>query len=298
MDERCTSVEYAQTQPDVVWIEGVPWRLRSGILSPIAMPHLTENICRQSVRRALAESGALLARWADQWNTGTETEWYWVCCDDKDYDVETISSSRGRRSVRKGLRQCDVRIIENRKFASLAYPLFRLAQEKYHMVPLTESEYRSQIEQVSQYPGTVFWGAFVQDRLAAFSTCLIMDNAVALGSTKSDPELHGCCPNNALFYTIAKHYLSQTGISYVTNGSRTLLHPTTINDFLERMGYRRIHARLNVVVSPKARLLQRTGIAAWGKALGLPRFFPEKWERLQGFRQLMQIAETFHEGPR
>ena len=174
----------------------------------------------------------------------------------------------------------------------LAYPIHAAAVRAYRQNPPSEEEYLHHVEQMGAYPGTEFWGAFHGDRMAAFATCQFVDRAVSLGSTKSDAELDKHNPNSALFYTIARHYLEQ-GLRYVSNGSRTLWHPTQINDFLETLGFRKVYCRVNVVVSSAARILDGVSISNWGRFLGLERLFGKRWMQLQGLHRLLRIAETF-----
>jgi hypothetical protein len=174
----------------------------------------------------------------------------------------------------------------------LAYPIYRAALESYGERPPTESEYVENMERLAAYPGTEFWGAFYKGSMAAFAICQIVDGAVNLGSTKSDPELKRYNPNAALFYTISQHYL-KNGLKYVSNGWRTLLHPTNINELLERLGFRKMFCRLNVQLSSFARIIDESNLVRWGSYVGLKKLVGKKWAQLEGFDKLVRIAETF-----
>lgn len=290
----CDALDYrafARFFPDPIWIGGTPWKKVGPILSPLAMPHVPISVNRAELREALRSRGASVARWTTEWDSGP-SEWWWVCCDKPDYDLDTIESSRARRAIRSGLRDCTIRVVSAGEFANVAYPIFRTALDGYGMSPPTDTEYAETIRRMALYPGTEFWGAFVGATLAAFATCQVIDGAVTLGSTKSDPEQHKHNANSALFYSIAQHYMRR-GMRYVSNGSRTLYHPTTINEFLERMGFRKVFCRLNVQVTRGARVLHRLGVARWAKSLGAARVFPQQWLKLDGFDRLMKISESF-----
>jgi hypothetical protein len=284
--------EYAAHVPGVTWLQGIPWHLYEGALRPLCMPHLPLVVDRHELREALAEHRALLACWTSEWDRPEPGPWWWTCCDQDDYRVESIASARGRRSIRRGLRDCVVRRVPADHFGPLAYPIHRAALESYGVDPPTALEYARDIERMAAYRGTEFWAAFRQDRLAAFATCQVLDGAVTLGSTKSDPALDRYNPNAALFYSIARHYL-QHGLRYISNGSRTLWHPTGINEFLTTLGFRRVYCRVNVLLSPRARVIHEARIATWGRFLGLHRLAGRSWARLQGFDRLMRIARSF-----
>ena len=268
------------------------WRNSGGVLTPLARPHIDVTPERQSIREALRESGALLAIWTTNWDLPDATEWWWNCCDMEDYSVDNIASRRGRRSIRVGLRRCEIRRVSAAKFAEDAYPIHAEAVFSYGQSPPKKPDYSAAILGMSKFPGTELWGAYVENRMAAFATCQVFDGAVNLGSTKSDHSLDKHNPNAALFYSIWEHYQNR-GIKYVTNGWRSLWHPTNINNFLMTLGFRRVYCRVNVEASPLVRLVDGLRIASWGRYLGLPLLLRHRWSQVVGSRKLMRIEKTF-----
>ncbi len=285
----------AATLDGVFYVGGLPWRNAGGILKPLAAPHVVRDVDRKEVRARLSESGALLARWTDCWNS-EESKWWWTCCDDKEYELAGIRSSRARRGIRKGLRNCEVRKIGAGEFANDSFPIHSAALRSYGLgesrVP-SRDQYAESVARRAQFEGAEYWGAYHQDEMIAFASCLVIDDAMIFGSTKSDPSRHSLCPNNALFYEITRHYLVDRGLRYVTNGSRTLAHPTAINDFLIRMGYRKIFCRLNVELSMRAGWIQSSGIIPLLGKTGLSRLLGRRWASLEAFSRLNRIARTF-----
>ena len=182
-------------------------------------------------------------------------------------------------------------------FAHLAFRIYSEAVASYGGKPPAEAEYAGAIGRMAAYSGTEFWGAFRGDGLAAFAVVSSrpsfgLNRAVTLGSTKSDPSLNRYNPNAALFYSLTKYYLSQ-GMSYVTNGSRTLWHPTSINDFLVTLGFRRVYCRVNVELAPLVRLTERTRLLSLAKNLPLESILGSRWRRLQGLERLIAISRSF-----
>ena len=256
------------------------------------MPHIAITPTRDELKQAMSDSGALLAVWTDAWDSFDRSEWWWTCCDAADYTLGSVKSARGRRSIGKGQRECSVRRVEPDAFAHLAFRIYSEAVASYGGKPPAEAEYAGAIGRMAAYSGTEFWGAFRGDGLAAFAVCQIVDGAVTLGSTKSDPSLNRYNPNAALFYSLTKYYLSQ-GMSYVTNGSRTLWHPTSINDFLVTLGFRRVYCRVNVELAPLVRLTERTRLLSLAKNLPLESILGSRWRRLQGLERLIAISRSF-----
>jgi hypothetical protein len=291
------SREYANHVSGVVWVNDVPWHLYGQVLMPLSMPHVPLDVDRAEVRRAMSRTKALLACWTTHWDAYEDSEWWWVACDQNGYDLDNLTSGDGRQSIRKGLRNCSVKRVEAVAFRTLAYPIQRAAMVRYGEHPPTEADWAAYVDQLSGYAGTEFWGAFYDGQLAAFTICLVIDGAVDLGAGKSDPDLHKYKPNAALFYTLCKHYLGN-GLSYVTNGSRTLSHPTEINTFLEKLGFRRVPCRVNVELSATAKVVDAARLLVWGRHVGLPRLFGARWSQLESFDKLMTISRTFEAEPK
>jgi hypothetical protein len=280
---------------DAIWIDGIPWIIDGRILLPRSMPHAIGTVDRQKVRKVLSATGSLLARWTTTWNR-EQSEWWWTCCDDKDYDIERIPVKNARRDIRKGLRCCRVRRLSLDEYGTLTYDVAAEATRvsKHRLILASDSEqHRRGIYTMAERCETEIWGAFADDRLAAYAVCLLADNAVSVCTVRSNPLLHNYCPNNALFYEITRHYLRERGKLYITNGSRTLLHPTTINDFLLRMGYRRIYCRLNTELSATARTILHSQVGRWGKYVGAAALLGPRWANIEAFFKLMEISRTF-----
>jgi hypothetical protein len=171
--------------------------------------------------------------------------------------------------------------------------LYRKALAAYKTItPLGFDEYRRIMGKRAKFEGAVFWGCFYKDQLIAYATCVKLGNVVSLGSTKSDSDYLKLFPNNALFYEITRYYLVQEKVRYVTNGMRTLLHPTKINDFLIRMGFRKVYARLNIELSHRAKIISKMNISTWGKSIHLDTFIPQAWAKLVGFDSLVKISKS------
>lgn len=288
--------EWAKHYSNIIWIDNSPWELRNRILIPISLPHTIQNINRNKVKEAISKTNALLAHWTTDWDR-TQSEWWWTCCDMKNYDLEIINNPTGRRGIRKGLAFCSVKRMEPATFCELTYNIYYKSLLAYKIRKseiISYEHYEEKILRQSTYKGFEMWGAFVNEKLASYAICLLIDDVVSLGSTKSDPEFHKYFPNNALFYHITKHYLNERGVSYITNGPRTLLHSTTINDFLIRMGYRQVYGRLNIELSQYAKLLIKSGIGRGIQHLDfLAKLYPDAIAKLNAFLKLEKISKTF-----
>jgi hypothetical protein len=280
----------AQRHP-VVWIDGLPWRIKNRILEPIAPPHLIGEVSRPAVVQALRRSGALLARWNEGWDTA-RCAWWWVCCDLPDYGIERLPR-RGRRGLRQGLARCAVRRLDAAELAAQGYPVYRAAHERYpgDVRPAAEAAFVAEIRRAGESGLYESWGALVDGRLAAYARCIRLDDVVIMSEVKSDPALLPARPNHALIASLTGHYL-QAGCRYVTDGSRSVRHETRFQAFLEELGYRRIYCPLRVAMTPLLAAAVGARCAELGRRLGLGRLLPGFARNLEAVATLAAIARS------
>lgn len=282
---------YTAKHSEIVEIEKVPWVKERGVLRPLSMPHMIPPIDPGRIRSALKKTHSLLALWNDAWDT-EPCSWWWVCADDRSYDIQHLKK-KIRYYIRKGTGNCTVRRLEPRWFAENGYGVYKSSFQRYTIAPPLPSAaiFEQHVLAESFYPGWETWGAFLENTLIAYGTCFVIDNAVKFAWAKSDPEYLSFCPNYALYYTLTRHYLRDRNVQYVTDGARVLLHKTNIQDFLERMGYRRIYCPLRIVATKTVKRLAKIQL---GRAERYLRRFPGLkglWWRWDILRTLFRIAD-------
>lgn len=275
----------------VVWSDGIPWVLKDRILRPLSLPHRWKALDGASVRGAMKKAGAVLAQWTEGWDE-PEGDWWYVCCDQKDYDLSTLRKDP-RYEVRKGLDQCEVRLCQAAWFAENGYPVYAAAFARYGAPPpLTEEGFVREFREHARYPGRETWGAFLGGKLVAWQSCIVIDDAVLSASSKSDPSHLKAKPNNALLYVLTRHYLRDRGAAYVTSGSRVLLHDTHAQDFKERMGYRKIYALLRAELAPMAAFVASLGLPGWARRLRLEKALGSPIEKLDALTSVARISRA------
>ncbi len=287
-----TSLEYAKHSQNAIFVGGIPWEKYNGILTPLCVPHVPIDVDRDELRRALDRNKMLLALWTTHWESFSDSQWWWVVCDIDEYDVTRVESSRGRSSIRRGLRSCVVRRLRAGDFISLSYPLHKAALERYGVDAPDENQYAEEIMALGRNPGNHFWGAFVEEQMAAYLFCRVMDGVCRTVTGAPLKELNKYNPMAAMFYTVSKYYLDKD-LNYVTNGWRTLLHDTSMNDFLETLGFRKVFCKVNIELSPLAKIINSSHLIKWGAYLRLNRLSSERWRQLEAFSRLVKIFKTF-----
>lgn len=285
----------ARTTP-VVWIAGIPWEASRRILRPLAPPHLAARADRAEVRQAMRETKAQIALWHEEWDSGP-CSWWYVICDRRDYSLDVLSSS-SRRNVRNALRRCQVRQVEAQWLAQHGYEVYRAATTRYGgFQPSSEEHFRAGYAARAGHDGFVFYGAFVEGRLIAYLSCIVIEDAVLMSASKSHPDWLKHRPNNALQFESTRVFLRDRLVRYCSGGSRNILHETNMQEFSRSLGYRLAYCPLRVEVSPLLAAAQKTGVARWGRSLGLKSLAPGPFNNLAAVDQLIRLATHPDEVP-
>jgi len=276
----------------LVWVGDSPWVLEGRRLTPATPPHRTATVRLEDLRQAMRRAGAWIALWNDSWDT-PPGPWWWICCDNRQYDLDSLSSNR-RSNVRRGLRRCEVRLIEAADFAERGYEVYAAAFERYgsDLEPISREYFKEGVNLWAQYPGRERWGAFVDGRLAAYARCIVVDDVVFASEIKADPALLKSYPNEALWFTLTAHYLKERGMSYVTDGWRVLQHQTNVQDFLQSMGYRRIYCSLRVMMHPLLDLAVRCRAQWWAEMVLMPQWAPGLFGRVKAVTAAHGVARA------
>jgi len=294
-----TSEQYARHIEDVmnvVWVNGVPWKISGGMMTPLAMPHTVKRQTREEVRRAMRRTGALVARWNDAWDT-EPCDWWWVCCDDPAYDVGNFKS-KARWGVRKGLRESEVRQVDLSWLAEHGYEVHDAAYHGYEADGSevatwdTRERFTAAVMTFADLQCREAWGAFVDGKLVAYAMCAIRDNAVDITESKSDPAWLKKRPNDALTYVLTKHYLTERRLLYVTCGSRHLGERSHIQELRMRLGYRRIYCPLRLELHLLLKVVLGGRAPRVAERLGLGKLSPWRMRQLKTLAGLAKIAKA------
>jgi hypothetical protein len=273
----------------VLWADGTPWVLKDRILRSLGMPHRVKPVNTETIRSIMKQTRAVLAQWTEGWDT-QPCDWWFVCCDQRDFDLTALSKGP-RYDVRRGLEQCEVRRVEPKWFADNGYDVYAAAFRHYGSRPaLTSVEFTTEFLRHAEYPGRETWGAFISGKLVAWESCVVVDDAVMSASAKSDPIYFKSRPNNALVYSLTRHYLQERQLSYITAGSRVLVHDTNVQDFKLRMGYRKVYCPLRIELSRLASFMASLSLNAWGRRIGLGKILRGPLNQLDALAAVVRIA--------
>lgn len=217
------------------------WKYYNHAMIPTTAPH--ENVLLDPVERGkcLKYRGGgipLLARWTTDWDCGYETE-FWYTILDHPFDLDKIKAKH-RYQIKQGVKNFEVKEID---FYEYKETLLEITNE------VRRKEYGlSSIEKLpTPFDNAVYLGAFdIEERkcvgyakLAEYSTY------IDFTSLKVLPEYEKKSINAALVYAVVDRYKEKLGDIYISNGSRTINHPTHFNEYLIRMfEFRRAYCKL------------------------------------------------------
>lgn len=242
---------------DLIFAEHA-WSSRGGrrLLVYDSWPIPRASFSREGIRRILKQYGAWGAIWSYDWDCGEEGPWYWIVCDDREYDLENFRSRNTRKLIRRGLNRTNVRRVEPEWLAENGFACYRQALTRYtdHNV-WDEQRFKKYVLGLGERSDVEMYGAFVEDELVAYAILAVMGQTAVWRVGKFDPAHSSACPMYALFYTLTVDYLRERGLEQITGGARPLLHGTEIGEFSDRMGWRKAYCRLGMYCTWRLALL-------------------------------------------
>ena len=223
--------------------KGISWYRYHGTLLPRVEPHESVSLSETEQSELLKLSKAYFIRWCDEWDRGDGTFWY-VIKDQKE-DLSAYKS-KVRNQIKKGLRNCDVKRVENSSVAKEGYRVYANAFKKYDtfITPLAQEAFAQSVLESDDE----FWAVFDhENRMIAYANNIIKKDVCYYSSMKFDPDFLRLYPSYALIHTMNEHYLNDRGFRYVSDGSRSISHQTNIQDFLmTKFLFRKAFCKLHI----------------------------------------------------
>ncbi len=271
------------------------WEPRAGgRLLVYAGPHLRENLDRTEVRRFARARKAWGILWNYDWNSDRACPWYSYVCDDPDYHVDNLESKNSRKNIRRSLERCQVRRIDAEWLAQYGFTAHVNAIRRYSTYKeTTPSDFARYIRRVGAMPGVVMYGVFVDDALAAYGLAFEIGRSLRFCAAKFDPQYSSSLPMYALYYSIARDFLSR-GYQDVDAGWKPLHHDTEIDEFFRRVGWRRANCRLDLYLVWWLRAALR--LVRCSRGLILPLLPPARRADLESLLRAQDVAAQSGDG--
>jgi hypothetical protein len=146
------------------------------------------------------------------------------------FGLDTIPGKK-RNKVRKGLKTCEVSMIEDLGVDLERMRVINIAQAR-RLEKLGESgtflpsvhytehadQWRKETQQLFTHRSMTWWGARHEGRLAAYVVTLDVDGTRVIGAVKSDPEMLRYRPVDAIYFQVLASASRHPGILRVVNG--------------------------------------------------------------------------------
>lgn len=158
---------------------------------------------------------------------------------DPNYDMKALNS-KGRWSVRKGLKHCQVRPISFDELHLLGMPLNldTLTRHGRDEPIFSDPDRWARLCRAGAgTEGAQVWGAFVGDELGTYIVLIRIGNVVNLLYSNSRTDLMNLHPSSALFFIVIQTMMQTPGVEAVFNGAQWITTTRGLDRFKQRLGF-------------------------------------------------------------
>ena len=196
---------------------------------------------------------ALFARWTDDYDCGTDTDWWYIVCDTP-FDIMKLGSG-SRRRITRGLKHFECKRIDPAEYAE---EMACVTEADWKSYPVRDRPKTTHGELVETYRrwSLITHGAFnPEGKLCAFHGMEDRGDHYVMRSGKSVPSEQKNQVNAALIYTYVTDFSCDIAKGkYITNGQRNLVHETNFDDDLcAHYGFRKVYCTLRMAFRPSIR---------------------------------------------
>jgi hypothetical protein len=223
----------------------ITWRIYKGVLMPFNAPHVTIEINSIEIKKLLKENHVWLIKWITNWDQKEESSYYYVIKDK--YDGLMEYSSNTRNQIKKGLNHCYVKKVSNEYIINNGYPTYCKAYSRYNQSPPNLDVFKSIYKDTNNL--SEYFGVFDKESnlLIGFAENQVKDGACIYGSMRFDPSFLKNYSSYALIHIMNDYYLKECGLRYVSDGAKSLVHDTNIQQMLiQKFNFRKAFCKLNL----------------------------------------------------
>ena len=228
------------------------WRKYNGALVPLTPPHVEVDV--HAIKEKVKRENVFFARWTSDFDCDTETQFWYVI---NDNSMEIGDYSRNTRSkIRRGLKNCEVRLVNIDEIIQFGFDSYSAAFTKYntHLRPKSEVTFKKELtELVGDWE---FWGIYNNSIMIGYCQNKVIGDYCDYSTIKFHPDYLNLYPSYALFYSMNQFYLNERKFKYINDGVRSISHDTNIQSFLiDKFKFRKAFCKLNISYHPLIRYL-------------------------------------------
>lgn len=227
------------------------WQYYNHAVVPTGAPHEKPDL--KSLQNGdawhVGDSFPFFARYTTDWDCGYDTGW-WYVIKDQPFDLSELKSGY-RNKIKKGLKNFVCRRIDPNEYTEEIYRVLYKANETYAAVTRDHLPKAETIAWIRSWKSNkmMVWGAFnSNEELCAYSVVMDNGNWFNMVGQKAIPEFERLQVFAAVLYRMTDDLKEDIEKGkYICNGSRTVSHDTSFNDYLERyFRFRKVYCKLHI----------------------------------------------------
>ena len=227
------------------------WKKYNGALIPELPPHMENNVNIVALKKMLTKENAFFARWISDFDRKKKSD-FWHIINDKPLELNDYSINT-RSKIRRGFKELDVKRINKQELLKYGYSVYIAAFKRYKTInkPMSHNQYLKYIQELDDL--WEYWGVYHKkdNLLIAYSQNKVVHNQCYYSTIKFHVDYLRKYPSYVLYYTMNSYYLKQRKVSYVNEGTRSILHETNVQSFLiEKFKFRKAYCNLHIQYHP------------------------------------------------
>ena len=234
----------------------IEWKKYNGALIPQQPPHLEIEVHRSIMKQRIKEEHSFFARWVSEFDREKKSN-FWYIINDKCLELEDYSVNT-RSKIRRGLKELVVKKINKKDVLEQGYSVYISAFKRYKTInkPMLHNEFLNYIEDLDNL--WEYWGVYtIKDNLLiAYSQNKVVYNQCNYSTIKFHVDYLKKYSSYVLYYTMNRYYLKERNLSYVNEGTRSILHKTNVQSFLiEKFKFRKAYCKLHIQYHPLVNII-------------------------------------------
>ena len=214
-------------------------------LIPGEPPHI--SVDTHNIISLIKSNKVLFARWVTNFDSKEKMP-FWYIIKDNNTDINSYSTNT-RNQIRKGLKNCKIRIIDKSEIKKKGYNIYKSAFKNYKGSQRLKNKQDFVLDLENDFH---CWGIYnKENNLIGYAQNRILNNSCDYSTIKVHPKYLKIYPYYALFYEMNKYYLEKMNLQYVSDGARSISHQTNIQKFLvTKFKFRKAYCRLHIIYHP------------------------------------------------
>jgi len=227
------------------------WKKYNGALIPEVPPHLKINTDLVLIKEKIFQERAYFARWISDFDKNKPSN-FWYLINDKALKLEDYSVNT-RSKIRRGFKSFEVKMINKKILIESGFNVYEAAFKRYKTInnPMSRDQFIHFIHSLEK--SWEFWGVFDKKNnvLVAYSQNKVVNNQCYYSTIKFHVDYLKKYPSYVLYYTMNNYYLNKLNLSYVNEGTRSILHETNVQSFLiDKFRFRKAYCKLHIEYHP------------------------------------------------